>query len=400
MLSTFSKDDRMKMLKQIGELQPLFSKFGVATISDVLTKELQGGQKNNVSQPAHIKHHQTSNLQHVRRTFQFLVSGENSVPGYVLPSLALHEGVVLVDGKVESRASINPKTRQICWTRESAEHRYEHGFVELVDPGLSGRGCILLSDDPDLQDIPTGGSRKIISFMVTKVNVQPGKPFHELNHETVQKPSLTPQPAPPINKLQLAKSLNRLPSTLAVIQDPGTIDGEDYYDLIVDKDAWPKGTEKDAPTSPTSFGQVAFATYHTDVGAQGLSVPVFTIPLLDQLRDAINKTRAQDTWIGTLYSSVTENDANGNIVGTITLDEAALIGNLADKPSSDSPVPTLGLTFKEKLNAGALTLPILFQTLVISFDWSFSELQGAAYVHDPNMNGCLGARLVFYQIKA
>ncbi|KDR76297.1 hypothetical protein GALMADRAFT_140011 [Galerina marginata CBS 339.88] len=391
-LSTFSKKDRINLLKHIKELQPIFQKFGVSTMSDVLTQELQGEKRRAVAQPAHVRRKRISNVQHVRRTFQLLPTGDESVPGYVLPSLALHEGVVLVDGKVQTRASIDPIARTIRWTRESAEHGHEHGYVELGDLGLSGCGAIILSDEGDLEHLPRRGARKLVSFTVTKANVQIGKSSHTLDHRKVRKTHPTAQ-ATPVQAPLPAKPLNRLPHSLvAVVTETGTIDGEDYYDLIVDNDTWAKGTDKDDPTNPTTFGQVALATYHTsDDGATGLSVPIITVTHLDQLCDEINKTRTADTQIGALYTSVTEQDTDGNLVGTITFDEAALIAELADKASDDAAAPTVALTFKTKLNS-AFVLPILFKSLVVGFNWNFSALEGSAYEYDPSMTGCLGAR--------
>src|ERR1700722_7434761 len=106
MLSTFPKETRIKMLQKMKELQPLFQQFGVSTMSDVLTKELQGEKRRPVAKHANARRQQHSNLQHIRRTYQLIPHGENLVPGYPLPSLTLHEGVVLVNKQVQPRASI------------------------------------------------------------------------------------------------------------------------------------------------------------------------------------------------------------------------------------------------------------------------------------------------------
>lgn len=89
----------------------------------------------------------------------------------------IHESTVLLDGVVQPRASIDPSARQIRWTREESGHRHEHGYVELVDHCLAGRGAVVLSNDPDMEELPPKGSRELVSFTVAQAHVETDKYF-------------------------------------------------------------------------------------------------------------------------------------------------------------------------------------------------------------------------------
>jgi hypothetical protein len=171
----------------------------------------------------------------------------------------------------------------------------------------------------------------------------------------------------------------------------GTIDGEDYYDVVVDSAEWPKDTVRTSATTPISLGKIALATYHTD-GNKGYSVPTMVVPVLDQLQTDINKGRTGKMAVSRLYKSVVQVNGNGDLTATIYFSLASLVMSSSDQaPQKDTdPIVTKNLTFKK---AGSqVTIPILYSMVEFKFSWDFSRVDGAMYDYNPAMKGNIGTR--------
>ena len=185
-------------------------------------------------------------------------------------------------------------------------------------------------------------------------------------------------------------SASPIPSVPAATPIPSLIDGEDYYNMTLDKAVWPTGQTVTTPSSPVAFGMVGFATYHSG-GAGGYSMGILTIPVLDQLLAAINQidqSNPGSTPLKSLYSSEITLDDDGNMMGDVTFDQAALVAQYADQNTTQT-VPIFGLTFQNTLKSN-ITLPILFSRMQVCVDALFINATGAAYEFDPNMRGSLG----------
>ena len=83
------------------ELQPVFSRFGVQAISDVLSKELSGAGPGPKS--AARSRRKRPGLQQANRTFELHHPSGSSETSYNLPTIRLEEGVVLIDGEIDIR---------------------------------------------------------------------------------------------------------------------------------------------------------------------------------------------------------------------------------------------------------------------------------------------------------
>jgi hypothetical protein len=175
------------------------------------------------------------------------------------------------------------------------------------------------------------------------------------------------------------------------LADPGTIDHEDFYDVVVDTATWPANTTKTAPTTPVSMGQVAMATYHSD-GKGGLSVPVIVVPTLDTLLADINKAQPAGAQLAALYRSTVLVNKTGTLTGTVTFASAATVALLSDQAPKDenAALPTKNLTFAGIKSA--VKIPVLYQSAAFSFSWDFNDISGAVYEFDPSTVGNTGMR--------
>lgn len=409
MLLTFPKHQRTALLYHINELKPLFAKFGAETISEVLSQELSGQLRRPVSsaivQQSSKRRVLTSPLRKARRTYVLHEIKSQNVSNYKLPVLSIHEGTVSLNGVAQHRASVDKDDRTIRWTREIPEHGYEHGFVDVLNHGLAGNGVILLSDKPDLKKVPKSeDDPKLINFQVAKPGVNVEAPSKTMDHAQmnailkVVKPRLIPMtvespntasvgspPSVPVPGLVVAAAV---PEQV----DPDYVDGEDYWNLTLDQDAWPDKEVRTRPNNPVSLGQVAFATYHSG-GHDGLPIPILTMPLLDQLCAEINaKHLVNQPQLSSLYSSIVEITSDGTQMGTIFLDSAALLYQLADKPDgSDELSSNLDVSFKNSLGSD-LALPILFRTLGVQLSVTLDSAKGAALEYDASNRGGDGVR--------
>lgn len=436
MLATFSKDVRTNMLSQIDELKPLFAKFGAGAMGDVLRREIKGIKRRPMATsaaPSHAHRHRrriTTHLRKAKRTYVLHQNESVNITNYKLPSLAIHDGIVSVDGEAQVRGTIDQSNRHIRWTRPVPGHGYEHGYVDVNNHGLSGQGVVLLSSNGALDSLPPTDSAaaKVVRFTASKPSVDVNGDITPINRSQMGHRSgsswVPSQRNAPLRSMASKKDLRaassmktlrtaivhtqqatkplplpvRIPGfelrTAATSPDDPYIDNEDTWDVLVDQTSWPNDTA--APTSPSkplSMGQVAFATYHAGGGSHGLSIPIMQVPLLDQLLVDINKFYALmgDAQIDALYSSAVEVTSEGQQMGTIFLEKSALLHHLADKPAGVDELSSLfNVTFT---NIGsAVTVPLLFQTLGIQLSSDFSSLTGAATEYSGGNRGGDGTR--------
>jgi hypothetical protein len=284
-----------------------------------------------------------------------------------LPVVNLHEGVLHLDHDIVPRVAFDTKGSSLRWSRAlGGGQGYEHGLLNLTTHGLLGRGAVYISQDKNPSDLPK-------------------------TYETV-----VPFVARKAKGVSLAAPAPAAPSPAA---DAGTIDREDFYDVVVDAAYLPANTTKTSATQPLSMGQVAMATYHSD-GKGGLEVPVIVVPTLDELLADINKTRPAESQLGPLYQSTVLANKTGSLTGTVTFTSASTVALLSDQaPRAESDaLPVEKLTFS-KLQS-AVTIPILYQSAKFTFSWDFNDISGAVYEFNPAMVGNKGQRYVLIDTSA
>lgn len=428
MLATFPQHMQMTLLHHIKELKPLFARFGAGTISEALSRELHAKTfdppRPGFKEKAVKRRTLVSNLRKAKRTFLLHATEEIELDDYELPLLTIHDGNVLLNGVAQHRATIDKDDKTIRWTRSVAGYGYEHGYLSVLNHGFAGSGAIVLSSDPDQVTIDSAQSGiRIIKFHAAKPNANVETPSVIADHQRHTRvakflktqhmiqssgaASTAVLEARPKDEVHTQSTLSNhvaipgLEVNLAVA-DPGTaipgdiIDNEDTWDLTMDTAIWPSKTP--APTkmtSPVKLGQISFCTYHAG-GTNGIPVPIVTMPLLDQLCRDINAAHLpalnQKPRLTTLYSSHLEITKNGTQMGTILVDSASLIYQLADKPSGSQELSSLtNLTFKNSINSD-VKLPLLFRTLALELSGTFSSIKGAILEYDNDHRGGDGAR--------
>lgn len=294
------------MLRHIGELEPLFNRFGAVTMSEVPRREIKGIKRRPAVVAPRPRRKIASHLRKATRTYVFHETENINVSDYRLPVLTIHEGVVVLDGEAQHRALIESDDRTTRWTRPSPSHGYEHGHVNMYNHGLAGSGVVILSDDPDLKDMPQGESLKCVRFTIAKPNINVATPSSSLLHEKNLAPPATLHrskrggqtrelalPEPMSLVVPGITDLAPLLSTAVPTLDPDYHDAEDEWDLILDADVWAKGQVKTSASKPVSFGKIVFETYHSG-GKTGMPIPIVIIPVLDDLCKAINARHLND----------------------------------------------------------------------------------------------------------
>ncbi|KAK4203359.1 hypothetical protein QBC40DRAFT_262471 [Triangularia verruculosa] len=375
-LSQVPRHQAVKMLHQIDELAPVFQKIGVPGVATLLRQELRDARRNRLGPPLgpvkrqHARRYQGVNCKDLERTWTLEardspLTDKHGPRGYKLPVVNLHEGVLHLDHDIVPRVAFDTKGSMLRWSRAlGGVQGYEHGLLNFTTHGLLGRGAVYISQHENPSDLPKT-CETVVPFVARKAKAV-----------SLAVRSAVAAPAPVA------------PSPAA---DPGTIDREDFYDVVVDAADWPANTTKTSATQPLSMGQVAIATYHSD-GKGSLEVPVIVVPALDDLLGDINKTRPAESQLGPLYQSTVLVNKKGTLTGTVTFTSSstvALLSDQAPKTESDS-LPVKNLTFS-KLKS-AVTIPILYQSAKFAFSWDYNDISGAVYELNPAMVGNKGQR--------
>ena len=151
-LSMLSPAEQGKALLALNELEPLFQRFGITIMTEVFQREIRSEIASELSLRTYtVTINKLTSTLHCRACFypEPIASVDYSDLRGRLPLVTIVEGVVTVRGDVCERASINPETNEIRWSRsmDDAENTFEHGIL-LIDPfALSGHGQVLYSRD-------------------------------------------------------------------------------------------------------------------------------------------------------------------------------------------------------------------------------------------------------------
>ncbi|KAM5342650.1 hypothetical protein ACJ41O_013616 [Fusarium nematophilum] len=163
-LRTFRTSEQMEMLKHIKELQPLFDRFGQATMSQVLARELSLGEDHLALMQATIPiPDRPLPLFFQSRSFDLSCASSEDVLGdRPLPTVDVYDGVLCVDGEVCSRARVTE--RGFMWSREldPGTSLWEHGMCTFGQDVslLAGAGAVWREVSPD--GVPTSASKPIM----------------------------------------------------------------------------------------------------------------------------------------------------------------------------------------------------------------------------------------------
>ncbi|PWY76258.1 hypothetical protein BO70DRAFT_430745 [Aspergillus heteromorphus CBS 117.55] len=149
-----------------------------------------------------------------------------------------------------------------------------------------------------------------------------------------------------------------------------------------DQDPWPADTEFHQTTKQMSGVDIEYEKYLTE---EGYEVSTVRIPLLDKLQQGLNSKFNKS--IEPLYRATctTTKDA---IRATVQFHKAPLIPFIS---SAGLNVNVFDVDFSSKIGVD-LTLPVIFQEMVVDIDNFFGDTTGAFYEYDPQVRAAKGTR--------
>jgi len=157
-LSMLPQAEQGKALLALRELKPLFERFGISTLGEVLQKEMRSELASDHSMYMYnVTTNKLSSTLHATAAFypEPIASVDYSGLRGNLPLVTIVEGVVAVYGDVCERALIDPDTNEITWSRsmDDADNTFEHGIIAIDPTTLSGYGQVKYSRDEDGADL-------------------------------------------------------------------------------------------------------------------------------------------------------------------------------------------------------------------------------------------------------
>ena len=401
------------------ELTPLFERFGISTMCEVLQKEMTSELASDHSiRMYNVTTNKLSSTQHATAAlYPEPVAGvDYSGLRGELPLVTIVEGVVAVDGDVCDRALIDPNTSEITRSRpmEDAGNTFEHGIIAIDPLTLSGYGQVQYSRDeagadliptPPLQflvvgivsttrtttvfahDGTTGTTTSAVttassfralsrrrarksaatSMIDSDVNIE-SPPEHAKYMVAVQAPRFDEKPNP---EMAATEEIHEQPTTGPTTPVDNIIPGKPIptvdnmrYNMIYD-DLNFKGQV--APTSPVPFGSLDLVAGR--LSPQGAVYLSLSLPDLDNFLILINQHRQSgDDKLQSPYESAVSRVAGrkdpnfGKMKGTITLspDVLAFLDSLRDETDEY----TSHWTFRTKLNTD-ISIPMIFAEMDI-----------------------------------
>ncbi|KAK2605937.1 hypothetical protein QQS21_003663 [Conoideocrella luteorostrata] len=384
LLSKFSAADQMRILSSAKEINPLLSTFDTQTIWERLQIEMLDAKSQAIdpwkgssysapfsSRGAHAHILQNNSILHLAKSYKLVPVGKAPrLPINSLPGMKLLDGNLLLDDQVQSRAAVNEKNRTVSWTRKIPGKQvvYEHGQVEIFAGDETGSGSTLYSPEAHPSSLDQGD---IIKFTVSSSTI-----------DSVQRKSR----AFPMSLLSSSAS--------PVASLTGGIRSK--WDMTLDKKEWKKGEKRDKPEDPVKFGTIFTGTH---VIPEEVNIFGATVPILDEILEAINKGRkfSGKQVLDSLYTSflnrVVEKDEDDDPTVVerrfIKVNESSTLLFLSDQgPDSTSP---FNLTFKKNLGID-VTLPVLFQSMYFDVNFEGDEVSGGLFIHDPTMRENKGSR--------
>ncbi|RKK77994.1 hypothetical protein BFJ71_g16606 [Fusarium oxysporum] len=408
MLRTIPVPEQARMLFAFDELRPLFERFGIGGISDMLRVEVEAESdknsmrlykvaRNKLTGPGH------GSLQYPPEEINGVNYSKLLAP---LPNVSVLEGVVYVDGQVCQRASIDNIKNQIRWVRSVNQPSdtadiFEHGNL-IVDPlTLAAQGAILYSTDAEAEkalDIgfiqylamgcqldgpptyqeamlvasaPVYSMARLAQAVPARAEVAAEEPSEE---RTLEEAAFEEAPAARVSAMQ-----SRAPRvTLMTAEaeetdiDPLFAPGDETlpfmnplrFNMIFDANRYKK--DQVNPGDPVTFGSLDLAVGRKR--ADGLSTRVAILPDLDKLRDLI-QAKLVDPTIGKLasfyVSTLSIDDQQRTKVSiAMTPNAQELLRGYKDKASADEDF-SFGWTFKETLDTD-VSLGMMFSSLELT----------------------------------
>lgn len=155
-MSTLGQDEQMRALLSLQELRPLLERFGGQAVFDAFHKQLA----DSASRPhlsVNLSPKQKRTLLDADISFDVVPKRTSDRP---LPSLALHRGLLQVDGQSCNQYSLTSSC--ISWTRwVENQELWEHGCCAILPDMAGGGGVIIFSDNEVLDKMDWNGAIQV-----------------------------------------------------------------------------------------------------------------------------------------------------------------------------------------------------------------------------------------------
>ncbi|KAI1050275.1 hypothetical protein LB506_001923 [Fusarium annulatum] len=422
-LATFSQEDQIRLLRSLKELNPLFERFGIATVSEMVHREVEAATNSLTARMYNVTENKLAGLSHASVCFypEEIPGQDYSQLPHALPIVTLFDGITSVNGVVCEYGRVDNAKSEVRWSRFIGQDVVEHGVLSIEDPRYhSGIARICYSKDydgDDLLDLPmfqymTYGSECELEMDPLSVGVPKQELlFKAASFEPVQ--LNTDGPIEDSNGELMLKSVDVEEKKMAAVDGimtsqvhAETVTGASAptrdirfevkpreYDVVYDEA--PLQKDQVQIQRQLDFGPIQLATQRviTD-GTPGILFTDIAIPALDNILDLWNRKQSDDTLkISRLYETATMMH-NGRLKATVTIPPTTLenLKSLEDRKDAEDPSKTS--TFKDELGEEA-KLPLLFARLELNFSDDKSEIVSGTlweYNQDPSREGAEGIR--------
>ncbi|KAL9566594.1 hypothetical protein ACKAV7_009509 [Fusarium commune] len=405
-LATFSPDDQVRLIQSLKELNPLFERFGIATVSEMVQREVVAAKNNLTARKYNVTENKLAGLAHASVCFnpEEISTVDYSQLPHALPVVTLFDGVVLVNGVICEYGRVDNANSEVRWSRFISQDVVEHGVLSIQDPRYhSGIGQICYSTDydgDDLLDLPvfqylTYGSEcelemdplsvgvtkqellfKAASFEPLEDNID--GPIEVSDGETMFKSfDMEEEKTATVDEIKVSEVCAEIVTrTSAPAVDIRFEVKPREYDVVYDE-------------APLQKDQRVISD-----GTPGILFTDMAIPSLDNILDLWNRKQSDETLkISRLYETATVMH-NGRLKATVTIPPTTLENLKSLEDTKDAEDPSKTLTFKDELGEEA-KLPLLFARLELNFSDDKSEIVSGTlweYNQDPSREGAEGVR--------
>ncbi|KAF5540996.1 hypothetical protein FMEXI_8148 [Fusarium mexicanum] len=363
-LATFSQEDQVRLLRSLKELNPLFERFGIATVSEMVQREVNEAKNSLTARVYNVTDNKLARLSHASVCFypEEIPSEDYSQIPHALPVVTLFDGVVLVNGVVCEYGRVD-NAKSEC-ELEMNPLRLGVTKQELLSKAAFFEPFQTNTDRPkDVSD--SGMMFKSMAMEEEKIEAVDDNKTSQVHTET-------------------------LPKSSADVQFEAK---PREYDVVYDEA--PLQKDQVQIQRQLDFGPIQLTTQRVKSnGTPGILFTGIAIPTLDNILDLWNRKDSDETLkVSRLYETAVVMH-NGRLKATATILPTTLENLKSLEDRKDAEDPSKSLTFKAELGEEA-KLPLLFARLELNFSADRSEIVSGTlweYNQDPSREGAEGIR--------
>lgn len=128
-LATFSQEDEVRLLRSLKELDPLFERFGIATVSEMVHREVEAARNSLTARMYNVTENKLAGLSHASVCFypEEIPGQDYSQLPHALPVVNVFDGVISVNGVVCEYGRVDNAKSEVRWSRYIGQDVVEHG---------------------------------------------------------------------------------------------------------------------------------------------------------------------------------------------------------------------------------------------------------------------------------